>query len=39
MGVDTPDTYFKLSAMQEAMWSVGAKDVMAFDGASWMRID
>lgn len=39
MGQDTPATYFKLSAIQGAMWSIGRKDVMAFDGVSWMRID
>ena len=39
MGADVPRTYFTLSAMQDLMWSIGAKDVMAFDGSSWIRID
>jgi hypothetical protein len=39
MGKDTPATYFKLSTIQDVMWSIGAKDVMAFDGQSWTRIE
>ena len=39
MGHDTPASYFKLSVTQDVMWSIGAKDVMAFDGKSWTRID
>ena len=39
IGPDTPTTYFKLSATPEVMWSIGAKDVMAFDRKSWTRID
>jgi hypothetical protein len=34
-----PATFYKLSATQDVMWSIGAKDVMAFDGRSWTRID
>jgi hypothetical protein len=39
MGEDTPATYFKLSAVDDVMWSIGAKDVMAFDGQSWTRVE
>jgi hypothetical protein len=39
MGEDVPSTYFRLSAMEDVMWSIGAKDVMAFDGSLWTRIE
>jgi hypothetical protein len=38
-GKDAPRTCFHLSAADGVMWSIGAKDVMAFDGKSWTRID
>jgi hypothetical protein len=39
MGEDTPLTAYHLSTADGILWSVGAKDVMAFDGTSWSRID
>lgn len=40
-GTDTPRSCFHVQASAEGnvLWSIGAKDVMAFDGASWTRID
>jgi hypothetical protein len=38
-GGDRPQTCFHLSGARDALWSVGAKDVLAFDGAAWSRID
>jgi hypothetical protein len=38
-GKDLPRTCFHLSAADGVMWSIGAKDLMAFDGKSWTRID
>jgi len=39
MGEDKPDTCFHLSTADGVLWSIGAKDVMAYDGNNWMRID
>lgn len=39
MGDDTPNTCFHLTARDGVLWSVGAKDVMSFDGRHWTRID
>jgi hypothetical protein len=39
IGEDPPSTYFRLSATQDVMWSIGSKDVMAFDGIAWKRVD
>ncbi len=36
---DTPATCYHLSAAGGALWSIGAKDVLAFDGTTWTRID
>jgi hypothetical protein len=38
-GKDRPSSCFALSAADGLMWSIGAKDVMAFDGKEWTRID
>lgn len=38
-GDDIPPTCFHLTATDQALWSIGAKDVMAFDGNRWVRID
>jgi len=38
-GPDPPSTCFHLSAGGGVLWSIGAKDIMAFDGRSWSRID
>ena len=32
-------TFHALSSMEDVLWSVGAKDAIAFDGSHWMRID
>ena len=39
MGKDTPGTCHRLSAADGVLWSIGAKDIMAFDGKTWTRID
>lgn len=39
MGSDQPESAYRLSAEDGVLWSIGAKDVMAFDGKTWTRID
>jgi hypothetical protein len=39
MGEDWPRSYFHLSAIDEVLWSIGAKDVLAYDGSRWTRIE
>ncbi len=39
MEADVPVTCFHLSAADGVLWSIGPKDVMAFDGTVWTRID
>jgi hypothetical protein len=36
---DKPSTCLRLSAADGVMWSIGAKDVLSFDGTTWTRID
>lgn len=38
-GDDAPATAYHLDAVEGEMISVGAKDVMAFDGVNWTRIE
>ena len=38
-GKDRPDTCYHLTACPDEMWSIGAKDLMAFDGTKWKRIE
>jgi len=38
-GLDIPSTCFHLSVADGVLWSIGAKDVMMFDGKQWARID
>ena len=37
-GADRPNSFFSLSEAGDAMWSVGAKSISLFDGATWQRI-
>ncbi len=39
MGDDPAESAYHLSAADGVLWSIGAKDVMAFDGSEWTRID
>lgn len=39
MGKDPPKTCYCLSAADGVLWSIGAKDIVAFDGNEWTRID
>lgn len=36
---DKPATCLRLTAADGVMWSIGAKDVLSFDGQTWTRID
>lgn len=38
-GEDVPQSCYHLSANDGVLWSIGPKDVMAFDGQVWKRID
>lgn len=38
-GDDAPATCCHLSACDDAMWSIGPKDIMSFDGEEWSRIE
>jgi hypothetical protein len=35
---DPPETCYHLTTAEGVMWSIGAKDVMSFDGKTWTRI-
>lgn len=37
--VEGVETYHHLSTRDDVLWSVGAKDVVAYDGMNWSRID
>jgi hypothetical protein len=38
-GPDVPGSFYHVTSFSDAvLWSIGAKDVMEFDGASWTRI-
>jgi hypothetical protein len=39
MGLDRAKTCYDLAVGSGRMWSIGAKDVMSFDGERWSRID
>jgi hypothetical protein len=38
-GDDLPTSYYHLSARDGVLYSIGAKDVMMYDGKKWTRID
>lgn len=37
-GDDTPETCYHLSTAKGVLWSIGAKDIMNFDGKRWTRV-
>jgi hypothetical protein len=37
-GDDTPQSCYHLSAAEGVMWSIGAEDIMSFDGKTWTRV-
>jgi hypothetical protein len=37
-GRDAPKTCYHLSSRDSVLWSIGQRDVMAFDGKNWSRI-
>ena len=37
-GEDIPATYYRLGSADGALWSIGEKDIMAFDGRRWKRV-
>lgn len=37
-GQDAPSSCYHLSVATDVMWSIGSRDVMAFDGKHWVRI-
>lgn len=39
MGSDKASTCYTLSVADGVLWSIGAKDVIAFDGKQWTRVD
>ena len=39
MGADAAETFYRLAVGGDRLWSIGAKDILAFDGAVWTRID
>lgn len=39
MGKDVPESCYRLSTSDGLLWSIGEKDVMAFDGKNWTRVD
>ncbi|PTL85143.1 hypothetical protein DAT35_07855 [Vitiosangium sp. GDMCC 1.1324] len=38
-GDDAPETCYHLSVADGVLWSFGAKDLMAFNGQKWTRVD
>jgi len=38
-GEDKPKTAYHLSSTDEVLWSIGGRDIMAFDGQRWTRIE
>jgi hypothetical protein len=38
-GKDEPDTTYHLSTAGGVLWSIGQKDIMAFDGKKWTRVE
>lgn len=38
-GLDPPSTCYHLATSPDELWSIGGKDVLAWNGAAWTRID
>jgi hypothetical protein len=36
---DIPFSFYRFTATPDVLWTIGSKDVMRFDGATWSRVD
>jgi hypothetical protein len=38
LGNDQPDPAYHLCSADSVLWSIGTKDIMAFEGSDWSRM-